>query len=688
MKALETNFISFINKEQQFIIPIYQRTYSWNLIQCKQLWNDILRVSTDDTVPAHFIGSVVYVAAGMYNIAGTNQALVIDGQQRLTTLSLLFLAMVNALKKSEEKYEVTKRQIMNSFLVNEYSKDDKRIKLSLTRHDKEVFRKLVDGEEISKDEEIERIYQNYLFFVTQIEKGNINLDDLFKGIRKLIIVDIALDREDNPQLIFESLNSTGLDLSQSDLIRNYVLMGLEPDHQKEIYTKYWLPMESLFIEGQNEEKFDYFMRGFLTIKTGSIPTLDSVYTTYKQYIFGREIEEVVADVHKFSKYYAKLEFNKEEDNQINEIINNIRTLKVEVAYPFLMSVYDDYENNIITKEDFIEVLKLVECYVFRRAICGIPTNSLNKTFANLYKEIEPENYIESLMANFILRESYHRLPKDSEFKEELAKKDVYNFRNSGYLFEKIEHHNNKERVNLDDLSVEHIMPQTLTPQWKEALGEDFQRIQSEYLHTIGNLTLTGYNSDMSNKSFTEKRDMQKGFKESSVRLNKDLIDLDTWNEETIKQRAETLSKEALQIWKAPVLSDEILEKYKKDLQPEKEADYNIEDYEYLQGDMFTLYELLKERIMLLNPEIREECMKLYIAFKTSTNFVDVVPQKTRLRLSLNMKFEELDDPKGMAKDVTDLGRWGNGDVEVSLSEPEEIDYAIFLIQQSLNKHSS
>ncbi|MBU0614155.1 DUF262 and DUF1524 domain-containing protein, partial [Patescibacteria group bacterium] len=665
----------------------YQRTYSWNLIQCKQLWNDIVRVSTDDTVPAHFIGSVVYVAAGMYNIAGTNQALVIDGQQRLTTLSLLFLALVNALKKSDEEYEVTERQIMNSFLVNEYSKDDKRIKLSLTRHDKEVFRKLVDGEEISKDEEIERIYQNYLFFLNQIEKSNINLDDLFKGIKKLIIVDIALDREDNPQLIFESLNSTGLDLSQSDLIRNYVLMGLEPDHQKEIYTKYWLPMESRFIEGQNEEKFDYFMRGFLTIKTGSIPTLDSVYTTYKQYILGKDIEEVVADVYKFSKYYAKLEFNKEEDAQINEIINNIRTLKVEVAYPFLMSVYNDYENEIINKDDFIEILKLVECYVFRRAICGIPTNSLNKTFANLYKEIDPENYTESLKANFILRESYHRLPKDNEFKEELIKKDVYNFRNSGYLFEKIEYYNNKERVNLDDLSVEHIMPQTLTPQWKEALGEDFQRIQSEYLHTIGNLTLTGYNSDMSNKSFIEKRDMQKGFRESSVRLNKDLINLETWNEESVKQRAETLSLEALQIWKAPVLPDEILTKYKKELQPEKETDYSIEDYEYLQGDILTLYEMLKERIMLLNPEIREEFMKLYIAFKTTTNFVDIVPQKTRLRLSLNLKYKEIDDPKGLTRDVTDLGRWGNGDVELRLSEPEEIDYAMFLIQQSLRKHS-
>ena len=341
----------------------------------------------------------------------------------------------------------------------------------------------------------------------------------------------------------------------------------------------------------------------------------------------------------------------------------------------------------VQNHEFIEILKLVECYVFRRAICGIPTNSLNKTFANLYKEIDKENYLESLKANILLKGSYHRLPNDNEFKIELVKKDVYNFRNNGYLFEKIEYFNNKERVNLDDLSVEHIMPQTLTPDWKEALGDEFKRVHDEYLHTIGNLTLTGYNSDMSNKSFTEKRDMGKGFKESCVRLNKDLFDLETWNEEEINRRADSLSSEALRIWKYPALDEEILNKYKKEIQPEKETNYSIEDYEYLQGDMFTLYELLRERIMMLSPDFREEFLKLYIAFKTKTNVVDVIPQKTRFRLALNMKYEDIDDPKGITRDVTDLGRWGNGDVEVSISSPEELEYVMFLIKQSLNKHS-
>lgn len=687
MKALETNFVSFMNKEQQFIIPLYQRTYSWTLSQCKQLWSDIDRVSTDDSIPAHFIGSIVYITAGMYNIAGTHQALVIDGQQRLTTLSLLFLALVDALSKTDKNYDVTVKQIMNSFLINEYANDEKKIKLILTRHDKELFRKIVESESISESDQAERIYQNYLFFVNQIKKSDIDLDALFKGIRKLIIVDISLDREDNPQLIFESLNSTGLDLSQSDLIRNYVLMGLSPEQQTEIYKTYWHPMESIFIEGQNEEKFDNFMRGFLTIKTGSIPTLNSVYSTFKQYILTKEIKEVVADVYKYSTYYAKLELNKEKDDDVSEILANIRTLKVEVAYPFLMSIYDDYSNGVIQKEDFIEILKLVECYVFRRAICGIPTNSLNKTFAHLYKEIDKDDYLASLKAIIMLKGSYHRLPNDNEFKTELIKKDIYNFRNHGYLFEKIEYFNNNERVNLDELSVEHIMPQTLTAAWKEVLGEDFKRIHDEYLHTLGNLTLTGYNSEMSNKSFKEKRDMTRGFKESCVRLNKDLVELDSWNEREINKRSERLSNEAISIWKYPKLDEEVLNKYKKEIQPEKETDYNIEDYEYLNGDILVLYELLRERIMLRSPDIREECLKLYIAYKTDTNFVDIVPQKAKLRLSLNMKYNEIDDPKGITKDVTNLGRWGNGDVEVSLTKSEELDYVMYLIKQSLDKHS-
>lgn len=688
MKAIETNFSTFINKEQQFIIPIYQRTYSWDISQCKQLWRDIARVATDENIPAHFVGSIVYVSAGMYNIAGTNRSLVIDGQQRLTTLSLLFLALKSNLDESKDTYSFTANQIEEQFLINKYSNDvERKIKLQLTRHDKEIFNKLVSGEELNSREQSSRVYKNYKFFNDQIKVDEINLNDLFNGIKKLIIVDIALDREDNPQLIFESLNSTGLDLSQSDLIRNYVLMGLDEEKQKEVYNSYWLPMERLFLEAQGEEKFDSFVRAYLTIKTGSIPKLDLVYTEFKKYIFGKNIDEVVSDVYKFSKYYEKIEFGKEDDLDIKELLYNIRTLKVEVAHPFLLNVFDDYAEEVINKDDLIDILKTIESYVFRRAIAGVPTNSLNKTFAQMYKEIDQDNYIESLKAIFILKSGYHRFPDDEEFKSELENKDVYNFRNKKYFYEKLEYIGNKERVNFDDLSVEHIMPQTLTSEWKSALGENFQQIYDTYLHTIGNITLTGYNSDMSNKSFIEKRDMPKGFKDSSLRLNKVLAELNHWGEEEIKNRADKLSELAVKIWESPKLSEKVLEKYKETIEPEDDSDYSLEDFEYLQGEMLTLYELLKKNILALDFEnINEEFKKYYIAYKTKTNFVDIVPQSRRLKISLNMKYVDIVDEKNLTQDITGKGQWGNGDVQIVISKPEELEDVMNLIRQSYNLH--
>ncbi len=690
MKALQNSFIRFIDTELQFIIPIYQRMYSWTRPQCKQLWDDIVRVSSDDNIPTHFIGSVVYITQSTYGgVTGVDQYLVIDGQQRLTTLSLLAIALRDALQSSNEENTTTHNQIENQFLLNEYATEtDKRVKLILTRQDKVIFEKLVKKEQLTDEEKNNRVFQNLQFFINQIGKSNINLDKLYSGIRKLLIVDIALDREDNPQLIFESLNSTGLDLSQSDLIRNYVLMGLDNPTQKEIYNNFWSPMEKIFMDAQGEDKFDYFMRAYITIKIGVIPRLDEVYVAFKQYIFNKDVKDVVSDVSVFSRYYSNIEFGKETDIKLNEIIVNIRTLKVEVAYPFLMRVYFDYTNKIIDKDEFIEVLKLTESYVFRRAVCGIPTNSLNKTFANLYKEIDQDKYIESLKAILILKISYHRFPTDYEFVNELLNKDIYNSRSNKYIFEKFEYFDNVEKVDLDDLSVEHIMPQTLTLDWKKALGGDFDRIHTDYLHTIGNLTLTGYNPEMSNKSFVEKRDIAKGFNNSCLRLNRDLVALDTWGETEIKTRAKKLSNEAIKIWRYPNLQYEIIEKYKKETRLETQADYSREDYIYLQGEIEILFDLLKEQIINLSPDIvREEYLAKYIAFKTNkTNFVDVIPQSKALQLVLNIKYKDLDDPKEKARDVTNIGTYGNGNVEIKISNQEEIGYTITLIKQSFEKN--
>ena len=436
MKADETKLLKFMNGPKQFIIPIYQRTYSWTLKECKQLWDDIIKAGNDDKISSHFLGSIVYVEKGLYQISTIPKLLLIDGQQRLATISLLLSALSKVIKDPID--EMSSDKLKNYYLINR-DEEEKRYKLILTKSDKEALFKIIDHKELS-DDDSQRIKDNYEFFAKQILENNI--EEVFNGLNKLIIVDISLDRErDNPQLIFESLNSTGLELTQADLIRNFVLMGLEKQEQDNLYNDYWALMEKTFGYAKYSALFDRFMRDYLTIKTGKIPNIKDVYSAFKLYTQKFiDIKELVADVYKYSKYFVNIALEKEQDDEIRVVFSDINTLKVDVSYPFLLQVYEDYKQERITKEEFMQILKYIESYVFRRAICGIPTNSLNKTFANLYKEIKLENYLESFKAALILKDSYRRFPRDEEFREQLLIKDVYNFRSRNYLLKKLENY--------------------------------------------------------------------------------------------------------------------------------------------------------------------------------------------------------------------------------------------------------
>lgn len=685
MKADEANLLRFMNGPKQFIIPIYQRTYSWTLKECKQLWGDIIKAGKDEKISSHFLGSIVYVEKGLYQISTIPKLLLIDGQQRLTTISLLLSALIKVLIKHPIS-EMTADKLKNYYLINR-DEEEKRYKLILTKRDKESLFKIIDNKEIS-DDDSQRIKDNYEFFAEQISINHIG--DVLKGINKLIIIDVSLDRErDNPQLIFESLNSTGLELTQADLIRNYVLMGLEKQEQDNLYNDYWSPMEKSFGYAKYSALFDRFMRDYLTIKTGKIPNIKDVYSAFKLYAQKfKNIKELVAHIYKYSKYFVNIALEKEQDNEIKTVFSDINILKVDVSYPFLLQIYEDYKQERITKEEFIQILKYIESYVLRRAICGIPTNSLNKTFANLYKEIKSENYLERFKAALLLKDSYRRFPRDEEFKEQLIVKDVYNFRNRNYLLRKLENHNRKELVSVESYTIEHIMPQNknLSDEWKEELGESWKEVHEKYLHTIGNLTLTGYNSELSYKPFKVKRDMEGGFADSPIRLNQSLAKLEHWNENEILSRVRTLVDLAVQIWECPELEEEVLNNYKSIEKEKLEKIYTIEDHPHLvEGEaMRPLFEELRKWILNLDSSVKEDILKRYIAYKTTTNFVDIVPQKNRLRLSLNMQFDEVNDPKGICKDVTDKGRWGNGDVEVGISNFEELDYIMFLIKQAFD----
>ena len=693
MKAQETNLLKFLRTPAQYIIPVYQRTYSWEISQCQQLWRDILRAGKDIHASGHFMGSVVYIAKGIYSTSSVPQLLVIDGQQRLTTLALLLAALGRVLGDGDTDIGITPKKLASYYLFNDLESDDLRYKLLLTRSDKETLTHLLEGKE-PPEKPSHRILENFRLFEDLLRRSPSDWEAVWEGIQKLMIVDISLDRDhDNPQLIFESLNATGLKLSQADLIRNYILMGLEPQEQKRLYEDYWFPMEREFGHAEYAERFDGFMRDYLTVKTGRISNLRDVYADFKALVKAKEdtrsLADVVADVYRFSRYYVRIALHKDPDPNLNCHFTDINTLRMEVAYPFLVEVYQDYEDHVITRDEFTKILSLVESYVFRRAICGIPTNSLNKTFAGLSREVRKDDYVDSFQAALLVKDSYRRFPRNDEFMREFVVKDVYNFRSRNYYLTKLENDGRKEPASVDSYTIEHILPQNphLRPEWQAALGADWKGIQSRLLHTLGNLTLTGYNSEYSDRPFPQKRDMEGGFAHSPLLLNKGLGQLDTWGETEITQRADSLSQKAVTVWPCPALSPDALARCQPTLLADDATPYTLADHaEYLQGDILALFQEFRKRVLNLDSSVREEVKKLYIAYKNTTNFVDVIPQKRRLRLSLNMRFEEIDDPKGLCRDITDIGRWGNGDVDTGITSMDQMEDVMALVRQAFDKH--
>lgn len=698
MKATEANLLKFLRKSPQFVIPIYQRNYSWTEAQCRKLWNDLLRAGRESKIEAHFIGSIVYVERGLSSVTSQEAMLVIDGQQRLTTTTLLIAALAehfktNALSELLEAFSYKK--LRNYYLLNPDEESERHFKLILSETDKETLLALLQDTPMP-GEPSKRITDNYALFKNLIADHHNELEAICRGLSKLVIVDVSLDRaQDNPQLIFESMNSTGLELSQADLIRNYILMGLEPSLQTELYKTFWRPMERSFGQTAYVQHFDAFMRHYLTAKTGEIPNVREVYIAFKSYArdFSGDMRDLVADIHAYASYYCAIALGTEKDAGLKQAFHDLRELKVDVSYPFLLDVYHDYQQGRLNNEEVLRIVRLVESYVFRRAICALPTNSLNKSFAGMSRLLKKDRYLESVEAQFLLLPSYRRIPTDEEFQRNLKIRDLYHFRSRVYWLRRLENQGRKERVIVEDYTIEHILPQNeaLSAQWQAELGPEWSRVQQEWLHTLGNLTLTGYNSQYSDHPFEYKRDQVTdkegnliGFAHSPLKLNQGLGNVPQWNEAAIKQRADRLAVEALKVWTLPSLPQDILAAYQ--LRTDKEGQqYGVADHPHLRtGPMHELFELLRQAILALDPCVKEEFLKLYVAYKAETNFVDIVPQAKRLLLVLNLSIDDIEDPKGLCRDISNIGRWGNGDVEIGLSNKDELPYVMGLIRQSFD----
>jgi len=698
MKAEAANFLKFIKKSPQFTIPIYQRNYSWKENQCKQLWEDLLLAGNSKNIKEHFIGSIIYIERDLSTVMMQEVLQIIDGQQRLTTVTLLIAALAEYFEENslgEILGDFSAKKLREYYLINPLDNDERRYKLILSETDKETLLSIIKEKPLPNDKS-SLILNNYEYFKKQIRNYTGEIEDICQGLAKLFVVGIALDRfQDNPQLIFESMNSTGLDLSQADLIRNYILMDLELQQQKDLYQDYWRPMEKSFKDNYADH-FDAFMRHYITAQTGEIPNIRDVYSAFKTFshnYYQGNITKLVSDLYTYAQYYCAIVLGAEEQPKLKYAFYDLRELKVDVAYPFLLNAYHEYRQERLTVDTLEKIVRLVESYVFRRAICNIPTNSLNKTFAGLTSSIRTEKYLESLQATLLLLPSYRRFPQDEEFQRELKQKDLYNFRSRLYWLRRLENYGRKEPISIENYTIEHILPQNknLSDAWQKELGTNWQEIQQKYLHTLGNITLTGYNSEYSDRPFSYKKNQitnsegkNIGFKYSPLYLNEDLSSTTKWDETAILARASRLAKKACKVWPIPQLDNAILDIYHS-TKDSSTQQYSIDTHPHLKNDIVQpLFKTLRSQILALDSCVHEEFLKLYVAYKVETNFVDIIPQAKRLKLSLNMPYAEINDPENLCVNVSHLGRWGNGDVEVILDTPEKIPYIMGLIRQSFD----
>ena len=586
----------FDGSDKRFIIPLYQRNYDWKEDNCEQLFQDLLKMHHSNR-KSHFFGSIVSSIQ-----AGTEDRFIIDGQQRITTVSLLLIAMVNAFKVGDIQATDGKLvdKIFKRYLVDEYQEDERKVKLKPIKKDMDAFDALLykPKEQYLKGSNVTR---NYEFFYDKIVKSGLTMDELFETIKKLEVINIKLDEDDDPQLIFESLNSTGLDLSEADKIRNYLLMSLAPAEQDDLYTRYWNPIEE-------STKYDpsSFVRDYLTMKQGKIGRIDKIYFIFKEYAENERIgrAELLEEMHHYAKIYSQIDNANMGTEKINRKLNQVRTLDSTVAYPFYMAFFDYAEKNGLSDEEKYRVLDIVEAYWARRIICNLPSNALNKVFATLHRDVlnnmnkavEGTNptYTEVLIYLLLKKGRSSVFPKDDEVKEDFATRQVYKMPANLRMFilERMENRDSKEchdvvkQLTEKTISIEHIMPQTLSDKWKDALGEEWERIHQQYLHTMANLTLTGYNSQYSNLAFLEKRDMEKGFNDSAFRLNNYVKSCNQWTEVEMKQRQHDLLEVFMRLWPMPSTT---FEPAKREIESAsiEDDDYEFTFSEYMERNAHT-----------------------------------------------------------------------------------------------------
>ncbi len=539
MQAKETKLQDIIEGTKQYVIPLFQRTYSWTSKEWEVLWKDLVELSEMENPRTHFIGSIVNMPTVSVP-EGVAKYLLIDGQQRLTTIFILLALLRDRAKKNQNKEFA--EEINNTLLVNPYKKDNEFYKLLPTQIDRETYKNLINGTINNTENQLTRAYT---FFEKKLKQVEFEPEKLKKIITSYFsVVSIVLDADDNPYLVFESLNAKGRPLTQADLIRNYFFMRIHINNQEEVYTGYWQPMQAAL----NDDLTEY-IRHFLMIG-GNVIKQSDVYYALKENISISNATDYLKELKKFSIFYQRLKYPEfEPEVELQKHFRRLNRIEVTTAYPLLLNIYSNYDDNKISKIDFITILKTLENYLIRRFVCNIATNSLNRIFPTVYTTIttkHPDNIVEGFKA--VLQDKGY--PKDNEFYLRFRENKFYGggdrIVKTKLILETLEDsYAHKEAVPFDNLTVEHIMPQTLSEWWQKEIGEEWEETHELLLHTIGNLSLTAYNTELSNDDFPTKR---KTLNESHLELNKYFSDIPSWTRKEIEQRAEELAKKALESW--------------------------------------------------------------------------------------------------------------------------------------------
>ena len=547
--------------KSQFCIPVFQRNYSWNEKNCAKLFDDICDLMENEE-KKHFIGSFVYKMVKLVNTQYI-QFVLIDGQQRLTSLTLILKALYDYLGTLGEEYDGTREEIRDSYLFNKFAKDaNLKLKLKPNKEDDANFNLLMQD----KFDEIDSnslIYQNYKYFLERIQGLEESIDNFYDALQRLEGVSITLDKDDDAQMIFESLNSTGQDLTDVDLIRNYLLMNCIPSDQEDLYNNYWIKLEKIL-----KKDFTDFVRDYLSLKNGVVVQngKHKVYGAFKKYYSNNYVSQEIgleSFLNEWITYAAAYSMlitpsdKKEKKYVFENALNDTIMLHIKTTYPFLLGILYDKISEKISAEETAKILRLVESYAVRRSICGIQGGALSQAMASTYKELT-EKYKEDFYNDTFTKiatkmasvNTNAYFPKNRQFMDGFTSRDMYSSPLKKYVLYKLENSfQDKEIINIDNLTIEHIMPNTITEEWKKYLNiPDVNEFHEQYKNRIGNLTLTAYNSEMGQKLFNEKKN-NSDF--SRLYLNKYFSKIDKWGKQEIIDRGNALYKIAEKIWPFP-----------------------------------------------------------------------------------------------------------------------------------------